>query len=66
LISAIVDDVTVGYFITITHEAGVAMREKRDLQLSLFHIIPRNEIGKELEAVSSMKIRERREIHGKT
>ena len=30
------------------------MREKRDTQLSLFHIIPRNEIGKELEAISKI------------
>ena len=30
------------------------MREKRDQQLSLFHIIPRNEIGKELEAISKI------------
>lgn len=28
------------------------MREKRDQQLSLFHIFPRNEIGRELEAMS--------------
>jgi hypothetical protein len=45
-------DITVGYSTTITHEAGVAMREKREQQLSLFHIMPRNEIGKELEAIS--------------
>ncbi len=30
------------------------MREKRDPQLSLFHILPRNEIGKELEAMSKI------------
>jgi transposase, IS5 family len=30
------------------------MRQKRDPQLSLFHIIPRNEIGKELEAISKV------------
>ena len=30
------------------------MREKRDQQLSLFHIIPRNEIGKELDAISKI------------
>ncbi len=30
------------------------MREKRDPQMSLFHIIPRNEIGKELEAISKI------------
>jgi transposase, IS5 family len=54
LLSGIVSDVTFGYFITITHETGVAMREKRDPQLSLFHLIPRNEIGKELEAISKI------------
>ena len=48
------DDVTVGYCKTFTHEAGVAMREKRDQQMSLFHIIPRNEIGKELEGISKI------------
>ena len=48
------DDVTVGYSKTITHEAGIAMREKRDQQLSLFHIMPRNQIGKELEAISKI------------
>jgi transposase, IS5 family len=30
------------------------MREKRDPQLSVFHILPRNEIGKELEAMSKI------------
>ena len=30
------------------------MREKRDPQMSLFHVIPRNEIGKELEAISKI------------
>jgi IS5 family transposase len=30
------------------------MREKRDQQLSIFHILPRNEIGRELEAVSKI------------
>jgi transposase, IS5 family len=30
------------------------MREKRDPQMSLFHVIPRNEIGKELEAISQI------------
>jgi len=30
------------------------MREKRDPQMSVFHVIPRNEIGKELEAISKI------------
>lgn len=30
------------------------MREKRDPQMSLFHVIPRNEIGRELEAISKI------------
>lgn len=47
-------DVIIGYFRTNTQKAGVTMREKRDPQMSLFHVIPRNEIGRELEAISKI------------
>lgn len=39
---------------TISQNAGVTMREKRVSQLRLSHIIPQNEIGKELQAISGI------------
>jgi transposase, IS5 family len=40
------------------------MREKRDPQLSLFHIFPRNQIGMELEAISKILDENREMLDG--
>jgi len=52
--SGILECVTFGYSMTITYRAGTEMREKRDQQLNLFHILSRNAIGEELEGISKI------------